>query len=110
MLTCSNKLVDAVSLWDNVKYPAAQLLNASRCLAECMRSYTNHLKKAQVRMTANRLSNQAATDKFIMPNPVNAVKPSELKAAYDSVNNDMESIEHYTPTNINNIIAKLSSS
>ena len=53
MLTCSNKLFDAVSLWDNVKFPAAQLLNASHCLAECMRSYTNHLKKAQERMTAN---------------------------------------------------------
>ena len=57
MLTCSNKLFDAVSLWDNVKFPAAQLLNGSHCLAECMRSYTNHLKKAQERMTANRLSN-----------------------------------------------------
>ena len=37
-------------------------------------------------MTANRLSNQVATDKFIIPNLINAVKPSELKAAYDSVN------------------------
>ena len=49
-------------------------------------------------MTANRLSNQAATD-----------EPSELKAAddsYDSVNNYMESIEHYTPINIDNIIAE----
>ena len=36
MLTCSNKFFGAVSLWDNVKFPAAQLLNASRCLAECM--------------------------------------------------------------------------
>ena len=105
MLTCSNKSFDAVSLWDNVKFPAAQLVNASCCLLECMRSYANHLKKAQERMTANRLSNQAATDKFIMPNPIN-VKPSELKAAYDSVNNYMESIEHYTPINIDNIIAE----
>ena len=36
MLTCSNKFFGAVSLWDNVKFPAAQLFNASRCLAECM--------------------------------------------------------------------------
>ena len=45
-----------------------------------------------------------------MRNPINAVKPSELKAVYDSVKYDMESIEHYTPTNIDNIIAELSSS
>ena len=43
MLTFSNKLFDAVSLWDNMKFPVTQLLNVSRCLAECMRSYANHL-------------------------------------------------------------------
>ena len=55
-------------------------------------------------MTANRLSNEATTDKFIMPNPINAVKTSEFKASYDSVNNYMESIEHCVPINIDNII------
>ena len=43
MLTFSNKLFDAVSLWDNMKFPVTQLLNVSRYLAEYMRSYTNHL-------------------------------------------------------------------
>ena len=41
-----------------------------------------------------------------MPNPVNDVKPSELKASYDRVNDYMESIEHYQPINIDNIIAE----
>ena len=57
-------------------------------------------------MTTNRLSNEGTTDKFIMPNPVDTVKPSELKASYDSINDYMESIEHYTPINIDNIIAE----
>ena len=45
-------------------------------------------------MTANRLSNEATTNKFVIPNPKNAVKPFKVKAADDSINNYIESIEH----------------
>ena len=57
-------------------------------------------------MAANRLSNEATTDKFVIPNPKNALKPFKLKAADDNVNNLLSPLSIDIDNNIDITIAK----
>lgn len=104
LILCSNNLYDIISMWSHSKFPDENLLNASRALAECLRSYSDYLKKSQERMEKNRCVTKQITEKFSMPSPISAVPFTDLQKPYQKLDAYFRNVEFYTPIYLENTI------